>query len=143
MSYKVLLPEVMANVVLIAFMATLVAKLNEAVFGRLYTMLFKMFSVSEEAQERWRLTLFLWAIALGELLCIRAKIGFMTTILPTPDAYVLCGLMVGCGAGLIWDLVLDPVPDGVIPLSDDDLYEIVALGTIPTPEPYTIYPPRG
>ena len=126
MSYKELLPEVFANIVLIAFLATLVAKLNEAVFGRIYEMLFKAFNVSVAAQERWRLTLFLWAIALGEAICLRAKIGFMTTLLPEPDTFILCGLLVGCGAGLAWDLWLDPIPE--IPTAPKEPYVFMGPG---------------
>jgi hypothetical protein len=122
-SYKELLPEIFGNIVLIAFVATLVAKLNEAVFGRIYEALFSAFHVSEDAQGHWRKTLFVWAIVLGEAICLRAKIGFMPTLLPTPDTYILCGLLVGCGAGLVWDLLLDPTPDGPVALSEPYIFD--------------------
>ena len=131
MTYRVLLPEVMANVVLIAFLGALVAKLNEAVFGRIYSMLFAMFNVSPEAQERWRMSLFLWAIALGVALCMYANIGFMTSIVPAPGANVLAGLLVGCGAGFLWDVVLDPVPDGAVPLDEPEPYYFISESDLP------------
>lgn len=113
--YLQLLGDVLGNVVLVAFLGTLVAKLNDAIIGPLYELAYHLLNVSEEKRQVWNQTRFLWAIAMGELLCLRAKIGFLPAILPAPDTYVVCGLLVGAGAGIVWDLVLDKPPMPAVP----------------------------
>ncbi len=102
--------DLVQNAVVLGLLAATVAKLNEATIGRLYDAIYSLIGVSEVWQTRVNGTRFLWALVLGVLLCVRAHIPFMGDILPSPDSYVIAGLVVGSGAGLIWDLVLDKVP---------------------------------
>ena len=114
MSYQ----DLVQNVVVLGLLALAVAKVNEAVVGRLYDALFTLFAVPEDWQSRIRSTLFLWAEAMGVTLCVRASIPFMGDVLKAPDSYILAGVIVGAGAGVIWDVVLDKAP---IQLSEYDL----------------------
>lgn len=102
--------DLVQNAVVLGLLAAMIAKINEATIGRLYDALYALIGVSEVWQGRINSTRFLWALALGILLCVRAQVPFMGDILPSPDSYVVAGLVVGSGAGLIWDLVLDKVP---------------------------------
>ena len=106
MSYADLIP----NVLILGLLALAVAKINEAVVGQLYAAAYSLFSVSAEWQERINTTRFLWALGLGVLLCVQAHIPFMGEQIPAPLSHVIAGLIVGSGAGVVWDLVLDPVP---------------------------------
>lgn len=102
--------DLVQNAVILGLLAAMIAKINEATIGRVYDALYALIGVSDAWQSRINSTRFLWAVILGVLLCVRSRIPFMGDILPAPDSYVVAGLVVGSGAGLIWDLVLDKVP---------------------------------
>lgn len=99
--------DIIGNVVALGLLATTIAKVTEAVFGRLYDAVLALVGASPEVQEHVRSTLFLWSVGLGIVLCVRARMGFMPGLLAEPDTYVIAGLVCGAGAGLIWDLALD------------------------------------
>lgn len=102
--------DLVQNAVVLGLLAAMIAKINEATIGRVYDALYALIGVSDAWQARINGTRFLWALVLGVLLCVRARIPFMADVLPAPDSYVIAGLVVGSGAGLIWDLVLDKAP---------------------------------
>lgn len=106
MTYADLIP----NVLILGLLALAVAKINEAVVGQLYAAAYALFNVPYAWQERINTTRFLWALALGLVLCTQAHIPFMGEQIPAPLSYILAGLIVGAGAGVVWDLALDPVP---------------------------------
>lgn len=107
--------DLVQNAVVLGLLAATIAKINEATIGRLYDAIYAMTGASDALQARINGTRFLWALVMGVVLCIRAHIPFMGDVLPAPDSYVLAGLVVGSGAGLIWDLVLDKVPSVEVP----------------------------
>lgn len=107
MSYADLIP----NVLVLGLLALVIAKLNEAVVGQLYDAIYAMFAVSDELQARINRTRFIWALALGVTLCVVSRIPFLFEYIAEPYTYVIAGLIVGGGAGVIWDVVLDKVPE--------------------------------
>lgn len=93
--------EILSNVTVLAFLAVTLSKVIENTIGKLYENI--------PVLKNYRWTIIFWSILAGILLCLRAEIGILPA-LPPPDNYLLAGVMVGCGAGLFWDIVLDPGP---------------------------------
>ena len=81
------------------------------VVGQLYDAVYAVFAVSDALQARINRTRFIWALALGVTLCVVSRIPFLFEYIAEPYTYVIAGLIVGGGAGVIWDVALDKVPE--------------------------------
>lgn len=102
--------DLIPNVLVLGLLALVIAKINEAVVGQVYDALYALFAVSDDWQGRINRTRFVWAVALGLVLCIVSRIPFLPEYIAEPYTYVIAGLVVGSGAGVIWDVALDTVP---------------------------------
>lgn len=90
--------NVIENAVVLAFLAVALAKIVENTIGRIYD------NIPWLRPHRW--TIVFWSVAFGIALCWRARIGILGE-LAVPDTYILAGVIVGCGASVFWDIVLD------------------------------------
>lgn len=93
--------EILSNVTVLAFLAVALAKIVENTITKVYD------NIPALAQQKW--TIVFWSVALGILVCLRAQIGILPN-LPPPDNYILAGTLVGCGASVFWDVILDKGP---------------------------------
>ena len=104
--------DVIGNVIALGALSVAISKIVEAVIAQGYAAVFALLEVEEERREAWRKTLFLWAVGLGLGICVYSEIPFMPAFIREPLSHWIAGLITGAGAGVIWDIALDPIPSG-------------------------------